>query len=67
MLIDLQLGLGHLLEFRCLRVYTIWQREASPPKHSLDGASVVGFRGFSFFPMTDFLLSPYDLSLSFCR
>lgn len=39
--------------------------EASPPKLCLDGASVVGFRGFSFIPTTDFLLLPYDLSLSF--
>ena len=38
--------------------------EASPPKLRLDGASAVRFRGFSFFLMTDFLLSPYDLSLS---
>ena len=30
--------------------------EASPPKLRLGGASVVGFRGFSFVPMTDFLL-----------
>ena len=39
--------------------------EASPPKLRLDGASAVRFRGFSFFLSADFLLSPYDLSLSF--
>ena len=38
--------------------------EASPPKLRLDGASIVGFSGFSVFPMIDFLLSPYDLSLN---
>ena len=39
--------------------------EASPPKRRLDGASAVRFSGFSFFLRTDFLLSLYDLSLSF--
>lgn len=40
--------------------------EASPTKLRLDGASIVRFCGFSFFLMIDFLLSPYDLSLSSC-
>ena len=31
-------------------------REASPPKLRSNGASVIGFCGFSFIPMTDFLL-----------
>lgn len=38
--------------------------EASPPKLRLDGASIVRFSGFSLYQMTDFLLSPYGLSLS---
>ena len=38
--------------------------ETSPPKFRLDGASVAKFRGFSFVLMTEFLLLPYDLSLS---
>lgn len=41
--------------------------EASPPKLRLDGASIIGFNGFSFFPMIDFLISPYGLSLSSSR
>ena len=36
--------------------YLFEKGEASPPKLCLDDASVIGFRGFSFIPMTDSLL-----------
>ena len=38
--------------------YLVKQREASPPKFCLDGASIVRFCGFSIVLMIDFLLSP---------
>ena len=42
-----------------------WWCEASPSKLRLDGASIVRFYGFSFFPMIDFLISLYSFKPEF--
>ena len=56
----------HYVSWRddCLFDYYITS-EASPFKLHLDGTSIIRFCGSSFPLMTDFLISPYDLSLSF--